>query len=231
MKRLFFILFISLSLYTSSSGQSSIDTLRYKRTGQFAVWRSAKTIAHSRPKSKLTFNKKNGQNLIYRKNGSLYLKGMFSCTKDSLFIKNGIFKYYYDNNQVRDSGSYANNKRIGLWKHFDSSGVLIFEQNHNTLVRVYYYSNRDTLAFGKMESKNELNQYEFFNLTAYNGFWEFRNVNGSCNCKGILYRSLKHGKWFYYYYDKFGKMEEIKKRYPKYTANYNYVFRELCNWK
>lgn len=228
MKRILIPLIILIICSTHIIAQINIDTLRYEKEGEFAAWKVGNAIAHSRPTWKL--NIEIGSNLIYRKDSSLYLKGFYSQKNDSMFIKNGEFEYYYKNGKLRDLGIYKNDKRIGIWRHFDKKGNLIYEQNFNTLMRTYFYPNKDTLAIGQMKFQQENNNYEFFNLIDHEGYWEFRNSNGNCDCKGKLVSSLKHGKWIYYSYKK-NELIETKKRYPKYVANYEYNFLDLCKWK
>lgn len=178
----------------------------------------------------MKFKVETGLNLIYRKNGSLYFRGSYVQNEASSLIKNGEFVYYYENGQLRDSGFYENDQRIGVWTHFDQNGDLVYEQDYSTLIRTYFNSNKDTLAFGKMKLQEEKGNYEFCDLTEHEGYWEFRNPEGRCDCKGKLVSSLKHGKWIYYSVDK-DQLVETKKKYPKYSANYNYDFLDLCKWK
>lgn len=209
--------------------QIHVDTLRHEKEGEFMAWKVGKAIAHNSPTWKLKFNIEPGLNLIYRKDGSLYQEGSYLRKDDSLIVRSGQFEYFYENGQLRDSGVYKNDKRIGVWTHFDENGVLIYEQDFNTMTRTYFSLNKDTLAFGKMKFQNENSAYEFFDLTDHEGYWEFRNANGSCECKGNLVSNLKHGKWLYYSYDN-NELTTTKKRYSKYIANYNYDFLDLCKW-
>lgn len=230
MTRILIYLILQTICSTHMIGQVNIDTLRYEKEDEFKSWTVGNTIIHSPSTRKLKFHIETGHNLIYRKDGSLYLKGTYSSKDDSLFIKNGVFEYFYENAQLRDSGAYENNIRTGIWRHFDKNGVLIYEQNFNTLIRTYFYPNKDTLAFGPMKFQQENINYEFFNLTEHEGYWVFRETNGNCDCKGKLVSSLKHGKWLYYAYGK-NKLTQTKKRYSGYMANYNYDFLDLCRWK
>ena len=49
--------------------------------------------------------------------------------------KNGLIHgkiiYYWDNGQVRLTGQYEKMRRIGTWKHHDSNGSLICEENYD----------------------------------------------------------------------------------------------------
>ncbi len=224
------ILIIQIICCFSIKAQINIDTLRYEKKGEYKAWITNNYIAHNRPIWRMKFNIEKGQNLIYREDGSLYFQGSYIQKEDSSFVKNGKFEYYYENGQVRDSGVYENNKRIGLWAHFDKNGVLIYKQDFHSLIRTYFYSNKDTLAYGKMKFQEEIINNDFFDLNEHEGYWVFRNFDGSCDCQGILVSNLKHGKWIYYSYDK-NKFTKTKKSYFKYVANYNYKFLDLCKWK
>tara|TARA_B100001250_G_C19462216_1_gene640711 strand:- start:448 stop:681 length:234 start_codon:yes stop_codon:yes gene_type:complete len=40
----------------------------------------------------------------------------------------GDFKYFWDNGNLRVSGSFKNQKRVGSWKNYDKKGAIIFEE-------------------------------------------------------------------------------------------------------
>lgn len=213
-----------------ASGQANIDTIKYVKEGELRIYRSGSTIIHSRPHWRKKFSKKAGLNLIYRKDSSLYFRGNYGFQKDSILAKHGKFEYYYRNGQLRDVGLYKNNQRTGVWKHYEKNGNLKFEQNHTSFMRVYYFANGDTLAYGTMQPQKDTAAYEFFNLTDHEGYWVFKNPDGSCNCRGKLSSSLKHGKW-YYYTKVNGRQKVIRRRYRRYVANHNYELTESCKWQ
>ena len=37
----------------------------------------------------------------------------------------------FDIGQIRLSGQYNKMRRVGIWKHYDSTGNLIFEENYS----------------------------------------------------------------------------------------------------
>jgi len=228
-KLTFTIFIISTFCISNISGQINIDTLKYQKTGELIIYKFGSSIAHERPTNKLVINEKKGLNMIYRKDGSLYQKGSFKYGEDSLLVKDGMFQYYYSNEKIRDIGTYKDGERIGIWKHFDQNGTLIYEQNYTSLVRTYYYPDNTILAIGKMKQETETNEFLFFDLAEHEGFWVFRDVNGDCNCAGEVTSSLKHGKWSYYHNKKDRKVK--RKFYRRYVANYKYTFQESCEWQ
>ena len=42
----------------------------------------------------------------------------------------GKIIYYWDNGQIRLTGQYANMRRTGIWKTYDSNGDIIMEENY-----------------------------------------------------------------------------------------------------
>ena len=49
--------------------------------------------------------------------------------------KNGLVHgkiiYYWDNGQIRLTGQYEQMRRIGVWKHYEYDGTLIYEENYD----------------------------------------------------------------------------------------------------
>lgn len=230
------IFLMSLSLITKA--QENIDTLRLVFVGLHQAYRSKNMHVNVRPYQSLKFNPKAGQNSIYRKNGSIYLKGSYIYGKDSSLIRNGQFQFFYNNNQLRDIGLYKDGKRTGTWKHYDSYGQLKFEQNHDSMLRTYFSPDGKIIAKGLMEASRESYRkhsmaYEFFNLTEHEGHWIFYDENENCHCEGQVVSSTKHGKWKYYYdYNSNNKSRKIKrKRYLRYVTNSHYEFLEACKWR
>lgn len=71
--------------------------------------------------------KKNGYHrLINQKTGQVKL---IKSYKDG--VVHGKIVYYWDNGQVRLSGQYNKMRRVGIWKNYDSTGNLIFEENYS----------------------------------------------------------------------------------------------------
>ena len=73
-------------------------------------------------------HKKNGYNRIINQNtGRLKLVKHYKhgCV-------HGKIIYYWDNGRVRLTGQYNKMHRIGIWKTFDSKGVLIVEENYDS---------------------------------------------------------------------------------------------------
>ena len=230
MKLVFTVLITNIFCISYISGQINTDTLRHKKKEKMRVCIVGNYVLHERPSIELIINERSGFNRICRKDGSLYREGALEYNADSQLIKKGAFKYYYKNGKLRDTGIYENDIRVGIWKHFDKNEILKYEQNHTSLIRVYFYANSDTLGIGKMKSEIETDNFEFFNLTEHEGFWEFRDVEGRCNCAGELFSDLKHGKWFYYTYKGERKIK-IKRFYRRYVASYKYDFEEMCKWR
>ena len=69
--------------------------------------------------------KKNGKREIFcKKTGNVKLIKHYSKN-----LLNGKYIYYWDNGQVRFKGSFKANKRLGIWKNYDTNGVLILEED------------------------------------------------------------------------------------------------------
>ena len=71
--------------------------------------------------------KKNGYHrIINQRTGRLKLVKRY---KNGL--GHGKIIYYWDNGQMRLSGQYDKMHRIGTWRHYDSDGTLIREENYD----------------------------------------------------------------------------------------------------
>jgi hypothetical protein len=50
--------------------------------------------------------------------------------------RNGLWKYWHENGQVRCEGNYINGLKDGVWKYWDETGVLTEETLYNNGVEV-----------------------------------------------------------------------------------------------
>ena len=69
-------------------------------------------------------NNKNGKYTIFCKNS-----GQIILTKH--YVNNlldGEYTYYWNNGQIRFSGAFSENHRIGTWINYDKNGTIIFKE-------------------------------------------------------------------------------------------------------
>lgn len=56
-----------------------------------------------------------------------------SMTEYKHGLKNGVSLVKYDNGIIRYSGQYKDNEQIGIWKTYDSTGVMLHEKDFGDL--------------------------------------------------------------------------------------------------
>lgn len=56
-----------------------------------------------------------------------------SMTEYNHGIKNGVTMVKYDTGIIRYTGEYSDNEQIGVWKTYDSTGVLLHEKDFSFL--------------------------------------------------------------------------------------------------
>ena len=64
--------------------------------------------------------------------------------------REGSWKIYYDNGQLKNTGHYKNGKRDGLWEYFNDDGTLRFDGNYkdgkqNGFQKSYFKNWRDDI--------------------------------------------------------------------------------------
>ena len=71
-------------------------------------------------------NNKNGKHTILSKNtGKVILEKHYLNN-----LLHGEYIYYWDNGQIRFSGMFLWNKRVGTWINYDKSGRIIFKEEY-----------------------------------------------------------------------------------------------------
>ena len=71
-------------------------------------------------------NNKNGKYSIVCKNtGNLILEKNYLNN-----LLHGDYIYYWDNGQIRFSGKFVENKRVGTWFNYDKQGNIIFKESY-----------------------------------------------------------------------------------------------------
>ncbi|MFK8046441.1 MAG: TonB family protein [Crocinitomicaceae bacterium] len=78
----------------------------------------------------------------------LMMEGKYTKGR-KLSFKNGVFKYYYPNGQLRYTGLYTYDSKQGEWKTFDENGILLRKSEYEKGQRVnykYYPLEKDTTA-------------------------------------------------------------------------------------
>lgn len=72
-------------------------------------------------------NNKNGKHTICcRISGKLILEKHYLNN-----LLHGEYVYYWDNGQVRFSGMFIENRRVGVWLNYDKNGSITFKENFN----------------------------------------------------------------------------------------------------
>ena len=70
---------------------------------------------------------KNGKYKILCKNtGKVILEKNYSNN-----LLHGEYVYYWDNGQIRFSGMFSKNHRIGVWKNYNKYGEIILKESFN----------------------------------------------------------------------------------------------------
>ena len=71
-------------------------------------------------------NSKNGKYSIFCKNtGKLILEKNYVNN-----LLHGEYIYYWDNGQIRFTGSFIENKRVGIWCNYDKKGKVTFKESY-----------------------------------------------------------------------------------------------------
>ncbi|HXB10442.1 MAG TPA: TonB family protein [Bacteroidia bacterium] len=117
------VIFIAPLLNTVSSiAQNKPDTIyfdqKWKTTGR-EVAAYYRVVIKDLPAYKVT------DHFI---NGTVQMTGSYPSLQPE--VKEGYFKYYYDDGNIEDEGLYKNDRRESLWKSYYSSGQLSSTQGY-----------------------------------------------------------------------------------------------------
>lgn len=103
--------------------------------------------------------------------------------------RNGEWKFYFQNGQLKETGIYRDNLREGLWKAYYEDGQLQSETNYadNTGKMTEYYPGGEKsglgLATGAMKT----------------GHWTYFYKTGKTKAEGMYDQGKKTGAWTYYH--------------------------------
>tara|TARA_B100001248_G_scaffold239965_1_gene205602 strand:- start:432 stop:1361 length:930 start_codon:yes stop_codon:yes gene_type:complete len=143
--------------------------------------------------------------------GKLIEKYEYYEDDNGSFIKDGEYKSWFPNEQIKISGTYKDNKKEGVWKYWDENGNLLIEVDYENDLKDGKYKEYYATGNIKQEaiySKDTLNGIEktYFPNGAVK--YEINFVNGVKNGVAFEYDSLgnkrvqkeylngsKTGKW------------------------------------
>ncbi len=111
-----------------SFGQVHIDTVKIvKRMDWRFESRNGVIYSVQVPRYDQDYDLKVGLNKIYRESGNLLFIGTYKMDKDSNLFEDGAFIKYTESGIVKDTGSYHDGKKVGIWSYFDASGTVEYE--------------------------------------------------------------------------------------------------------
>ena len=81
-------------------------------------------------------------------------------------VKDGIWKEWYDNGQLSESGGWLSGERNGFWVYFDADGIKIKEENFDKGrpdgAWKSYYANGIVSASGQYVNKIKEGTWQYF---------------------------------------------------------------------
>ncbi|MBL0146690.1 MAG: hypothetical protein IPP48_14090 [Chitinophagaceae bacterium] len=151
-------------------------------------------------------------------------------------LKNGVFEWYYNNGNLRCTGSYQNDLPIGKW---------IFFYNDGKPERTLLFTSVDTFLIDFYDKKGELVVANGNGI--FNGFVNANdNLQDEITAYGSIVNGKPHGKWSSQYYNQIytnevfenGKFIEggfpnssipSNKKYDKYSLLNNFMLFTYIN--
>lgn len=143
---------------------------------------------------------------------------------DSKGRKQGVWKKYHPNGMMRYTGSFKDDKPVGVFKYYFDTGemqVEITHQGNNSYAKVYYITG-ELQAIGKYENQKKDSIWTLYDKKGYKsaeefylsgkkeGTWKVFYPNGKILEEKEYTNDFEHGKWNRYFNN--GK--------PKMTATY-----------
>lgn len=147
------------------------------------------------------------------KNGTLIGEGIV----DDEGMRDGPWKEFYEDGQLRSEGVYRNGNRIGKWRFYHPDGALEQEGNYNNQGNTnglwkWYYANglllrEENFLNGNSEgifteydeNGNVIIQGEYVEGLE-EGFWKYQQ--GDHREEGTYRGGMRNGEWKYYYDDR-----------------------------
>lgn len=119
-------------------------------------------------------------------NGIVILEGII----DEKGLKQGDFKEYYENGQLRAEGKYKDSKPVGTWKFFYPNGNLYQIGEYDTKGRktdkwLTYYDN------------GQIQKEEYYEKNLQEGDYIEYDINGNIIVNGKFLDGEETGKWIY----------------------------------
>lgn len=213
-------LLITLFIIQYSVAQDTITTFYDQK------WKEIKNIENA------TFYRKfftSGNTYLandYYKNGNIQMTGTYANKKGTL--REGFFKYFFENGNVKSEGNYLKNEQNGKWKNYlengtlDSEGEYVKGKKNGEWI---WYSESGKICAKENYIKNKRSNYKFFDeegkevdissaeyLASFqegdsNNFtnWVLKNIKYPIEAKGT------HGTVVIeFYVNTLGKVENIK---------------------
>ena len=133
-------------------------------------------------------------------------------------IKQGVWKYWHLNGQLKDSGSFKNNYAIGEWKTWDDSGRIAEISHHPDsgviqLIAEGYATPRLRKSF-ILAGDTIISRLEGVSIRYYpsglpldsgayvsnrkTGRWKYWYKNGTLESTGAYVRNMQEGEWEYF---------------------------------
>lgn len=142
----------------------------------------------------------------YYNNGNLKVSGTKINGLDT-----GEWKYYFENGKISKVGTYENGKLNGEWKYYYENGVLRiigkYQKGKDIGVWKYYHDNGSLSAIGEYKNGE------------FSGEWKYYFENGNLRKVGKRENGFDIGKWKYYNEDgtinKIVNNGDVKKAFEK----------------
>ncbi|WP_264564488.1 energy transducer TonB [Flavobacterium sp. N3904] len=150
-------LLIAIFIIQYSVAQDTITTF-YDQN-----WKEIKNIENASFSRKFFISDKIYVANDYYKNGSIQMTGTYTNKKGT--FREGFFKYFFENGNVKSEGNYLKNKQNGKWKNYLENGTLESEgeyvqgkKNGNWI----WYSETGKICANENYIKNKRINYKFF---------------------------------------------------------------------
>ncbi len=129
---------------------------------------------------------------------------------DNMGFKQGLFREYFENGQLRSEGEYKNSKPVGEWKYYYPNGIIeqtgVYDnKGRRTGKWICYYNNGNI-----WKTENYINGI-------LEGKYTEQDIDGKIIVKGEFFDGLEHEKWVWEIGD---VIEEGSFSYGKYHGNW-----------
>lgn len=149
--------------------------------------------------------------LGYPKN-KIQMTGLYEDKENK--IKNGIFRFYYYNGNLKTYGQFGHNREEGIWLDWYSNGELKDSM---------YYQNGRLIGISKSWYKNKFIKDSIVLDQFGNGLQASWFDDGQPSASGRIINYKKQGKWIYYH--KNGKISAVEMYHRDSITQYQ-IFNE-----